>query len=254
MRDAPSTLKHRLLAYGTAAGAASTLASADIVVVEDASIPIDWGTNTATLSHQCLELDLNFVRSTFDFQTGYAGPASCCEYGTEPIETVWGGVSYCVEWSGYLYGMRSFRSECEVACGANAVAAFIGDEGDHIDPDTIGCSSETTVCSSFRSDWSSCAGSGGTKFDNCDERRRFYVGFQSDILGSPVFGWIQVDTAGPTGLQITKWAYEDSGLEIKLGDEPTPEPPTCSPDLNGDGVVNAADMGILLGNWGPCDP
>jgi hypothetical protein len=25
-----------------------------------------------------------------------------------------------------------------------------------------------------------------------------------------------------------------------------------SPDLNGDGVVNGADLGILLGSWGEC--
>ena len=95
---------------------------------------------------------------------------------------------------------------------------------------------------------------GSVEFNNCDERRRFYVGFQSDIGGEPVFGWIQVDTAGPTGLQITKWAYKDTGLEIALGEEPAPPSPVCNPELNGDGVVDAADMGILLGKWGACDP
>ena len=29
-------------------------------------------------------------------------------------------------------------------------------------------------------------------------------------------------------------------------------PPVCIGDLNGDGVVNGADLGILLGSWGPC--
>ena len=28
--------------------------------------------------------------------------------------------------------------------------------------------------------------------------------------------------------------------------------PGCPADLNGDGIVNAADLAILLGNWGPC--
>ncbi len=28
--------------------------------------------------------------------------------------------------------------------------------------------------------------------------------------------------------------------------------PPCSADLNGDGNINAADLALLLGNWGPC--
>ena len=32
---------------------------------------------------------------------------------------------------------------------------------------------------------------------------------------------------------------------------PTP-PPVCPADLNNDGQVNGADLGLLLGNWGPC--
>ena len=32
---------------------------------------------------------------------------------------------------------------------------------------------------------------------------------------------------------------------------PTP-PPACPADLNQDGQVNGADLGLLLGNWGPC--
>ena len=29
-------------------------------------------------------------------------------------------------------------------------------------------------------------------------------------------------------------------------------PPLCPADLNGDGVVDAADLAMLLGSWGPC--
>lgn len=32
---------------------------------------------------------------------------------------------------------------------------------------------------------------------------------------------------------------------------PIPCEPSCSPDLSGDGIVNGADLGILLGAWGP---
>jgi len=31
-----------------------------------------------------------------------------------------------------------------------------------------------------------------------------------------------------------------------------PPPPACPADLNGDHVVDGADLGILLGAWGPC--
>ncbi len=30
------------------------------------------------------------------------------------------------------------------------------------------------------------------------------------------------------------------------------ESEVCSADVNGDGVVDAADLAILLGEWGPC--
>jgi hypothetical protein len=31
-----------------------------------------------------------------------------------------------------------------------------------------------------------------------------------------------------------------------------PPPPTCAADLNLDGVVNGADLGLMLGSWGNC--
>ena len=30
-------------------------------------------------------------------------------------------------------------------------------------------------------------------------------------------------------------------------------PPTCDADLTGDGRVDGADLGVLLGTWGPCN-
>jgi hypothetical protein len=35
-----------------------------------------------------------------------------------------------------------------------------------------------------------------------------------------------------------------------LASAPAPAAPPCVADLNGDGVVNGADLGILLANWG----
>ena len=35
---------------------------------------------------------------------------------------------------------------------------------------------------------------------------------------------------------------------------PEPAPSDCPADFNGDGAVEAADLAVLLGSWGPCPP
>ena len=48
-------------------------------------------------------------------------------------------------------------------------------------------------------------------------------------------------------LAITRWAYESSGASIEIGEEPAPK---CNADINGDGKVDGADLGLLLSAWG----
>lgn len=48
----------------------------------------------------------------------------------------------------------------------------------------------------------------------------------------------------------------NSSFIALYGDEvtgPCPDEPTIPGDLNGDGVVDGADLGILLSSWGPCE-
>lgn len=52
----------------------------------------------------------------------------------------------------------------------------------------------------------------------------------------------------PTGDLNNDGAVDAADLAILLG--AWGPCPNCPPDLNGDGVVNAADLAILLGNWG----
>jgi hypothetical protein len=48
-------------------------------------------------------------------------------------------------------------------------------------------------------------------------------------------GGYSVATTGPFNVEIV-----------------VPAPPACPADLNQDGVVNGADLGLMLGSWGPC--
>ena len=64
-------------------------------------------------------------------------------------------------------------------------------------------------------------------------------------------------SAAPAGSsanrRIVAWAFEDSGGPITIGDRGE-KPITCQQaDLNGDGKVDAADLGLMLGFWGDCE-
>ena len=70
--------------------------------------------------------------------------------------------------------------------------------------------------------------------------------------GETYFGWLEIDGTHDNR-RIVAWAFEDSGGPITVGDRGE-KPITCQQaDLNGDGKVDAADLGLMLGFWGDCE-
>jgi hypothetical protein len=82
-------------------------------------------------------------------------------------------------------------------------------------------------------------------------------GMYDSSSGSPVFGnytfgqynWTYTTTTGTTAYYVkpSRFLVEASGV---VG--PVAPPPQCPADLNQDGFVNGADLGLTLGSWGPC--
>ena len=79
--------------------------------------------------------------------------------------------------------------------------------------------------------------------------------FQECLLGPggswPGCAWADMDEDGDTDC-------DDWYLFLKAWTDPDdpPEMPECDcnpPDLDCDGSVNAFDLALLLGSWGPCD-
>ncbi|MCH2161247.1 MAG: hypothetical protein MK085_05170 [Phycisphaerales bacterium] len=238
-----STTTHRearLAAYGVLAGLVGGHAAADIQMYEGDPIPIDGSPINLALGN--LDFNMAGVHNSWgsgNWNTMY----TCCEF-------------YYGSWSTFCVDKRQTGStsqwttfNLEVSCQTNMRSAGFGDEGDPVNG-ANGCNTTQFICSSWWSHWESCDSSNSSSGGSCGEARRFYVGFSADTNdGDTVFGWMQIDGSG-TDLEITKWAYEDSGAPIAIGDEPPP--PKCNADINGDGKVDAADLGMLLGAWGDC--
>ena len=93
------------------------------------------------------------------------------------------------------------------------------------------------------------SGAGAGSFGTCDQEAVYHVGFQTRAE-FPDFneyrGWVRIE-GSRDDLQITRWAYEDDGGGILVGEEPVPP---CPSDLNGDDRVDGGDLGLLLGEFG----
>lgn len=83
-------------------------------------------------------------------------------------------------------------------------------------------------------------------------------GMYDSASGTPVFGnytfgqynWTYTTTTGTTAYYVkpSRFLVEASGVVGPAA----PPPPACPADLNQDGFVNGADLGSMLGAWGPC--
>jgi hypothetical protein len=107
-------------------------------------------------------------------------------------------------------------------------------------------------------DSTTLAGANGPRLTNAPAIGASYnsFGMYSSATGTPVFGnytfgqftcTLASTNAVTNYTKPSRFLVEASGV---VG--PAAPPPACPADLNQDGFVNGADLGSMLGSWGPC--
>lgn len=236
-----SSATARRLATYTAIATAPAAAVGDIQVYDGPPIPLDDSLVGLSLAG----LDFELFNSIYtERQSGWWGGATqCCGYYT----TSWGD-RFCT----FYTQSQNFSAQefvrLEVGCTSNLVAVKFRPLGAPVGGP--GCADRSELC--FVSFWSnqSCYGGDAGSFGNCSDENTYYLGFEvvQETKDDFAFlqGWMKIE--GPAyGLAITRWAFEDSGGSINVGEEP---PAPCPGDFNGDGIVDGEDFGVLLGNFG----
>jgi hypothetical protein len=59
---------------------------------------------------------------------------------------------------------------------------------------------------------------------------------------------VQFTLTATSGIQPATCSYDEARVTVRY----TQAPPPCAGDLTGDGNVDGADIGVLLGSWGAC--
>lgn len=236
----PKPLAPRLAWY-TAITSTATVASGDIQVYEGPPIPLDDQTTSLSLAGLQFEL-VNSIYTDRE-SNWWGGGTTCCEYAS----TTW-GYTYC-NWysSSQNFSARSFF-QLRVECGFdNLLGVRFRPVGAPVGSPP--CQDSSELC--FVTFWSNqnCDGGDAGSFGTCDVPGTYHLGFEA-FREFPDFetyqGWIRIE--GTTNdLRITRWAWEDSGGPINVGEEP---PPECPADLDGDDQVDGGDLGLLLANFG----
>ena len=112
------------------------------------------------------------------------------------------------------------------------------------------CNANTFICASSFRQSQNCSGEFSSSFQGCVEEQVRYMGFTITASSGGIYeGWAEIATNGGS-YEIVRWAYQDDGSDITVGEEPVVK---CDADINGDGKVDAADLGLLLGAWGDCE-
>ena len=238
------TRMNRLAAYAAlAAGGVTTAAQADIQIYEGKPIPLDVTGGITTLSMGGVEFGILAQESSFSNQM-QSSFLNCCGNST----TTW-GATFCTDYrtTGFQSVTQAFSLNL-AGCGTDVASMIFQELGDAVG--SGGCVDNTFICAnSFRS-FRNCSGSSSTSSQGCLEDQVRYTGFTVTAGGNVYEGWAEIQTTGSGSYQITRWAYQDDGGDITVGEEPAAE---CRADINGDGKVDAADLGLLLGAWGDCE-
>ena len=234
----PTRLTTRLAAYGAVAmgGGAAT---ADIHVYEGPPIDLDGVPVELALDGLSFEFNHTFTSFTNQFQSSFP---TCCSYTT----TSQGG-TFCNFTGTNVNAQGTYALSMNISCGTELNNIGFLNLGDPVNG--VGCADQSSICYSAFSYWQNCTSSTSNQTSNCGEEVNFYVGFTVQNGKSELNGWMRIEGSS-NELAITRWAFEDDGGPIAVGEEPPP--PTCDADINKDGKVDAADLGLLIAAWGDC--
>ena len=238
-----STRANRLAAYGAiAAGTMAAGGHADIQMYDGPPIPLDSGGGPTMLSLGGVSFSFNATNNTF-VNVISSSFSDCCGFTT----TGKFGSTFCTFYApvGFI-SQLSTNNLSFVGCGSNLASIQFASLGDSVG--SGGCYGGTFICASTFFSSFGCAG--GSAFSNmsCGDSMVRYAQFT--ILDGGVYeGWARIEGT-PGNYEITQWAYQDDGSDITVGEEPAPK---CNADINGDGKVDSADLGLLISAWGDCE-
>lgn len=234
----------RLAAYATAAtGAMTATTNAEIKVYDGPPIPIDGCSSSVDLTLGLMDFDLKVCIFNARSNPNTTFETFCCSY----TETKGGGTTCLSFQPRTVVTYSSFFSATLNSAGDVNGVAFVG----FGDPVGLGGTQSYSFYFGLRSQITECGEFTSTFYCyNCDDERSAYIGFNVVKMGQSYKGWAKLEGSGDAGLAITQWAFEDTGADITAGE--LPPSPCSAADVNGDGKVDAGDLGMVIAEWGNC--